>query len=153
MCQTGYPLGELFRMCGFCCTVIGRAGTFLQRGAFLADGADLLAYVENDVENARESAEENAVPYFHDSLDEALQKHEVVYVSICTPAALHLEQAMFAMRAGCHVPVEKPITSTLEDAMNQWVEQSSDSLSGIRQSQISFFFLCLKNIPRRIVTK
>ena len=89
----------------------------LQRGAFLAAGADILAHVDIDVEQARKAAVDCAVPYSYDSLDEALQKHEVDFVSICRPLALHLEQAMFAIRAGCHVLVEKPITSTIEDAI------------------------------------
>lgn len=95
----------------------GRAGTYLQRGAFLSAGADIIAYVDIDAEQARKAAEDYGVPHSYLTLEAALEKHTVDFVSICTPVELHLEQAALAIRAGCHVLIEKPITSSLEQAI------------------------------------
>lgn len=94
----------------------GRAGTFLQRGAFLAAGAEIVAFVDIDQERARKAAEEYAVSHYYDSLQEALNRHQVDFVSVCTPARSHLSVAATALRTGCHVLVEKPIADSLEEA-------------------------------------
>ena len=41
---------------------------------------------------------------------------ELDAVSVCTYNSTHAECAIQAMRAGCHVLLEKPMTVTLEDA-------------------------------------
>ena len=55
-------------------------------------------------------------PYFSD-FDEALAKASPDAVAICTYPASHEPLAVKAMEAGCHVFVEKPISSTVEGAM------------------------------------
>lgn len=54
-------------------------------------------------------------PYFSD-FDEALAKASPDAVAICTYPASHEPLAVKAMEAGCHVFVEKPISSTVEGA-------------------------------------
>jgi predicted dehydrogenase len=49
-------------------------------------------------------------------LDELLSREDIQAVSVCTPDHLHGEHAHAALRAGKHVLVEKPMTTTREDA-------------------------------------
>lgn len=48
-----------------------------------------------------------------DTLDAALV-HRPDAVFICNPTALHLESALAAARAGCHIFLEKPVSHTLD---------------------------------------
>jgi len=50
------------------------------------------------------------------SLDEFLQRNDVQAVSVCTPDHLHGDHAHAALRAGKHVLIEKPMTTTRADA-------------------------------------
>jgi predicted dehydrogenase len=51
-----------------------------------------------------------------ETLDELLSNKEIQAISVCTPDHLHGEHAHAALRAGKHVLVEKPMTTTREDA-------------------------------------
>ncbi len=46
-------------------------------------------------------------------IQQMLEQEELDVVDICTPSGLHGENASLAMRAGCHVIVEKPMEITL----------------------------------------
>ena len=66
-----------------------------------------------------ERAKEHAAKYpgmqTVDTLEEGLaQKPDAVF--ICSPPALHMKQAEMAIRAGCHVMVEKPMSLDMESA-------------------------------------
>ena len=50
------------------------------------------------------------------SLDEVLADDSIDLVSICSPSATHFEYAKQILLAGRHVLVEKPFTSTIEEA-------------------------------------
>ncbi|HRW09258.1 MAG TPA: Gfo/Idh/MocA family oxidoreductase, partial [Caldilineaceae bacterium] len=50
------------------------------------------------------------------SLDEFLGRTDMAAVSICTPDHLHGDHAEAALRAGKHVLIEKPMTTTRTDA-------------------------------------
>lgn len=66
---------------------------------------------------------------------EMLGKCDVV--SICTPPALHEEMAVEALRAGCHVLLEKPMAPSLEacDHMLGAAEENGRVLSVVAQSR------------------
>ena len=51
------------------------------------------------------------------SLDEVLAQPSIEAVVIATPSGLHFEHALAALRAGKHVFVEKPMTSSVEQAV------------------------------------
>jgi len=65
---------------------------------------------------AQDLAQRFAVPWTTD-LDEILASDRVDAVVISTPHHLHAEQAVRAAEAGKHVIIEKPIATTLEDAV------------------------------------
>jgi predicted dehydrogenase len=52
----------------------------------------------------------------HDNIDQLLADDSIDVVHICTPNALHAEQALAVVRAGKHVICEKPLATTSADA-------------------------------------
>ncbi|MGM7679425.1 Gfo/Idh/MocA family protein [Microbacterium sp. A94] len=54
-------------------------------------------------------------PAVHDTLDELLAAEHPDVVLICTPPAVHREQALAAFAAGAHVVVEKPPAPSLDE--------------------------------------
>ena len=92
---------------------VGYLGRFhAQKYAVLPD-AKLVAVVDASAENREKVAAETgcrAVADYRDILD------EVDAVSIATPTPLHYPIAKECLERGIHVLVEKPITTTLEEA-------------------------------------
>lgn len=60
---------------------------------------------------------EFAIPAAYQDIGEILARPDVDALSICTPDRLHAEQSLAALRAGKHVLCEKPMATSLEDAM------------------------------------
>jgi D-apiose dehydrogenase len=56
------------------------------------------------------------LPFVCDSPRELIEKTRPDIVSVCTPPALHREQVILALAAGCHVFCEKPLAENLEQA-------------------------------------
>lgn len=52
----------------------------------------------------------------YESAQELLENESLDAVSVCTYNSTHAECAIAALKAGCHVLLEKPMTVTLEDA-------------------------------------
>jgi len=77
---------------------------------------DLAITVDVDPVAAREAAEANGGVPWTTSLDEALARDDVDFVSIATPHYLHAPMTIAAARAGKHVLCEKPFTVSLADA-------------------------------------
>ncbi|MCZ6792324.1 MAG: Gfo/Idh/MocA family oxidoreductase [Planctomycetota bacterium] len=78
------------------------------------DGVDLVGVVDQDAARAREIASRLGVPA-HDRLTDELLG-DVHAVSVVTPTPTHFDVAMQSMEAGVSVLVEKPMTSSLEQA-------------------------------------
>jgi len=78
--------------------------------------AELVAAVDIDPERARFAEEKYGAKGYTD-LEEMLGKERVDAVTICTPSITHAEVALKVIRAGKHVLVEKPMTSTTEEAV------------------------------------
>jgi predicted dehydrogenase len=95
----------------------GMAGIGLHLPSYRAcPEVSVRAICDTNIELAEKTAREHGVPAFYSSIEEALKKENIQAVSICTPPKAHLETASTAMEHGCHVLVEKPMTSTLEEA-------------------------------------
>ena len=73
----------------------------------------LVAVVDSQEEQARRIGEELSVPFYTD-YTQILDQVDVV--TIATPTFLHFSVAQVCLQAGLHVLVEKPITTTLEEA-------------------------------------
>ena len=74
---------------------------------------ELVAVVDVHADNARQAGEALKVPYYSDYYKIFDQ---VDLVTIATPTHSHFQVAAACLKAGLHVLVEKPMTSTLEEA-------------------------------------
>ncbi len=74
---------------------------------------ELLAF---DIQESRcqEVQKEYGVPAYRDRNEILDQRPQVAF--ICTPTRSHLEDAVWAARAGCHLFIEKPVADSLEGA-------------------------------------
>jgi len=81
----------------------------------LADLYSVEALCDIDAERAANIAAEHSVGATDGGFDAFLER-DLDIVDICTPSALHYEQATKALLAGRHVVVEKPLASSLAEA-------------------------------------
>jgi UDP-N-acetyl-2-amino-2-deoxyglucuronate dehydrogenase len=82
--------------------------------------------------------EYGAKPYY--SITEMLSKEkEIDVVSVCSPNGLHAAHAMEALKAGCHVLCEKPmsLTSSESGEMIKLAEQVNKRLFAIKQNRFN----------------
>ena len=78
--------------------------------------ARLLAMADVNRERLRDRSERFQVKAAFDDYRRLLDHPGVDIVAILTPPAFHLEMALAAMEAGKHILLEKPITTTLDEA-------------------------------------
>jgi predicted dehydrogenase len=79
-------------------------------------GAELVAAVNWRPEGLARFAAELDVPRTYGTVEELLAAGDVDAAVICTPNALHAEQAEALLRAGLHVLVEKPMAANARQA-------------------------------------
>ena len=108
----------------------GYAGAHARR---LCENADArivaLCDVNRDITQAyldRHLSEYTPEPAQFDDPGEMYRKAELDAVVICTPHTLHAEHAQQALDAGCHVYLEKPMVTSVDDAyaLAEKVEQT-----------------------------
>lgn len=102
---------------------VGHLGQHHARIYSEMESTELFGVVDADEDRGREIAERHGVPHFRDSTD--VVEH-VEAVSVVTPTKNHLDAARPFVEAGRSVLVEKPLTSTLEEA---------DELIGLAESK------------------
>ncbi|MGK9147521.1 Gfo/Idh/MocA family oxidoreductase [Plantibacter flavus] len=93
---------------GFMATVHSRAAR--------AAGARLLGVVASSPERSAAAAATLGFERGYDSFDELLADPAVDVVHVCTPNALHAEQALAVIAAGKHVICEKPLATDVDTA-------------------------------------
>jgi UDP-N-acetylglucosamine 3-dehydrogenase len=96
----------------------GRMGAFHIRNYGQIDCARLVAVADPDAETRRKALGETQVLEYSDWRD--MIEHgagELDAISIASPSELHATIALEALAAGLHVLVEKPIATTLPDAL------------------------------------
>ncbi len=93
----------------------GYWGPNLVRNFFQVDGAEVVAVVDQRAE--RRTAVEKLYPTVrtHADFSDLLDAEDIDAVVIATPVSTHFDLAMAALRAGKHVLVEKPMTSTVAE--------------------------------------
>ncbi len=78
--------------------------------------AELVFVADIDVNRAEEISKRFNIEFFKD-YKEALNKHDVDAVTICTPTSTHYEIAVDVIKRGINVLIEKPVTGDLEKAL------------------------------------
>jgi len=78
--------------------------------------AELVGIASSSPEKSARAAEALGIGRAYRSLDEILDDDTIDVVHVCTPNALHAEQAAAVLAAGKHVVCEKPLTTTVADA-------------------------------------
>lgn len=78
------------------------------------DAADIVA-IADPSPAAAELAERSGIPHFADPR-EMLRGVAPTGAIVATPTEMHLEPSLAALEAGCHLLIEKPIASTVEEA-------------------------------------
>lgn len=81
-----------------------------------ASGARLVALSSSSFERTAAAAAELGVDAAVAGVEGVLADAAVDVVHVCTPNALHAEQALAALAAGKHVVCEKPLATSVEDA-------------------------------------
>lgn len=96
---------------------IGVAGVVFpsHRDAISHSGAELVAVCDVNAEAGKARADEYGCAFFSDHR-EMLRETKPDIAVIATPHPFHKALAIDAMRAGCHVLVEKPVAVTVEEA-------------------------------------
>jgi predicted dehydrogenase len=79
--------------------------------------ARVAALCSRTLERARSLGERYHVPHVTTDYEALLADDAVEAVLILTPARLHFQQALAAVRAGKHVYVQKPLTEALQEAL------------------------------------
>lgn len=92
---------------------VGYLGRFHAQKYQQHPGVDLVAVVDADLARAQEVATEVDTKAFQDHRDIL---GRVDLVSIAVPTQYHFAVAKDVLNSGCHVLLEKPITSTVEEA-------------------------------------
>ncbi len=83
-----------------------------------ATGGELTAVYSRDQGRANDFAARHGARAAYSSLDALLSDSRVDGVFISSPNSLHASQAIQAAQAGKHVLCEKPMTTTLDDALD-----------------------------------
>lgn len=102
-------IGVAFIGSGFMAKVHSRAAR--------AAGADLVGIASSSAGSALEACGRLGIGSAYASVEDLLQDDAVQVVHVCTPNYLHAELATAALMAGKHVVCEKPLATTVEDAL------------------------------------
>jgi predicted dehydrogenase len=78
-------------------------------------GTALVAVCDRERLMAEQLAVRYTVPAYYDEFDGMLEKEKPDVVHVTTPPQSHVALAMTALKAGCHVYVEKPLAPTFAD--------------------------------------
>jgi UDP-N-acetylglucosamine 3-dehydrogenase len=94
----------------------GRMGSFHAQSIERVAGVRLAAIADRDLDAARRAAGRRSVDVYAD-YREMLDRNDIDAVIVAVPSRLHAQVGLDALHAGMHVLVEKPIATTMPDAL------------------------------------
>jgi scyllo-inositol 2-dehydrogenase (NADP+) len=123
----------------------GLSGRYLQAPFFEANPNFKLKTIVSNNQNPKDFFPSVQVAR---SLDEVLADSDIDLVSICSPNATHFEYAKRSLLAGKHVLVEKPFTSTVEEAeeLISLAKKQGKILSVFQNRRFDSDFLTVKKV-------
>lgn len=83
----------------------------------LKDRIEVVFAVDKDIARARNFSQSFDSCKYSDNVDDMLQQKAIDVVHVLTPHFLHKEHVIGCLKAGFHVLTEKPIATTMEDAL------------------------------------
>ena len=107
----------------------GFMATVHSRAARAARGR-LVGIVSSSTQKSAAAADELGIERAYTSLDELLADDAIDVVHVCTPNAMHADQARAALAAGKHVVCEKPLATSVADAAALVEQAASGSRAG-----------------------
>jgi predicted dehydrogenase len=110
--------------------------------------ADLQAVCDLDQDLAASVAESFGIPNAYGALDGMLSQENLDVVEVCTPPRTHVTVAIPAMKAGCHVLLEKPMALDVKDCdkMIGAAKKHGIKLGVVHNNLFNRGFLRLKNL-------
>lgn len=96
---------------------VGGMGELHARNYRKTGKAEIVAVSDVDASRAQQFAAQQGIPQAFGDYREMLAKGEVDAVDICTPPHVHKAIALDALEAGVYASVQKPMTTTLADAV------------------------------------
>ncbi|MBS1776461.1 MAG: Gfo/Idh/MocA family oxidoreductase [Bacteroidetes bacterium] len=123
-------------------------GRIAQRhAAHIQHHGDLVAVCDILEERANALASQYGAQVYY-NIEELLQKEKLDVVAICSPNGLHAQHAIRALRAGCHVLCEKPMSISSYDAgeMIKAAEKANRRLFAIKQNRFNPPVVALKRV-------
>lgn len=99
--------------------IIGTGGiaTSAHIPQYIAAGANVVAVMNRTRERGEAAARQFGIERVYGTVEAMLENETLDAVSVCTPNALHKEQVIAALAAGCHVLCEKPPAISAREAM------------------------------------
>lgn len=110
--------------------------------------ANLQAVCDLDLDLAVSTAESFGIPNAYGALDGMLSQENLDVVEVCTPPRTHVTVAIPAMKAGCHVLLEKPMALDVKDCdkMIEAAKKHGVKLGVVHNNLFNRGFLRLKNL-------
>lgn len=93
--------------------------------------AQVVAVCDVDKKRAEATAKRWKIPRQYSDFDTLLEREIGCVVDICTPPDSHMEMSVLAMRAGCHVLIEKPLAMSRQEIsqiLDAYTEQQSNGI-------------------------
>ncbi len=85
-----------------------------------------VAIYSRSAERAQEFSAKNGLPLAFDNFESMLQEVDMAYIA--SPTIAHFDQAITAIEAGCHVLIEKTMTSTVDESLAVFAAAESNGV-------------------------
>jgi predicted dehydrogenase len=85
-----------------------------------------------DAPSLKQLAKAYKIPHTYDDFNEMFERADIDLVHVCVPNSLHKRVAIAALDAGKHVVCEKPLATSMEDAMAM--------VKAVRKSGLKFMY-------------
>ncbi len=111
--------------------------------------ATLVAICDIDAKERAIAQQQGIAAY--STIEELLSNTQIDVVCICTPNYLHKDHAIAALRANCHVVVEKPMALSTEEctAMIQVAEEKNKKIFAVKQNRYNEPVAIVKELIER----
>jgi predicted dehydrogenase len=130
----------------------GRSGRDLHMASYnVIPRTKIVAICDPDENHASIVAGDFNVSHYYSKLEDALNKHDVDIVSICSPPQYHLQQIKMAMEAGANVLTEKPMVVTKEEAeqVNKLVSSNRSKFSVVHNQHFEKHMILIADLLRQ----